>query len=288
MRFMRLLRRLLPWAFFCTPVQVIAAPFISGCGVVPGLPCASGGAAGAATLVFTTFIPILQYIFYVVALAMFFYYAIRLVMESEDESTISETKSAYGYAVGGAAIVSLADNIIAAVGPGYATATLINIAPVVSGIDYVVFYMRLIVATVVTATITYQGCRMILLQGQESEMEEQKKKFFNSLIGVVIIQLAFVLVNAFLPGTGSIQLAVEIVGIVNFLLELIGALAILSFIVAGIMLLVSTNEELKDRAKKTMFTTVIALVLVLLSYVIVRFTINVTDPNTTQVSMLLP
>lgn len=273
MRFMRLIAGL---GLALVPAPILAATPITGCGFAPGLPCASGGAAGAMGIIAGTIIPGLRYIFYGVALAFFFYYAVRLVLESEDESTINETKTAYGYAIAGAVMVSLMDNIISAVGPGFASSTLVNAAPVNDGINNVVFFMRLMVAVAVTGMIVYQGFRMILLQGQESEMEQQKKKFFNSLLGVVIIQLAFAVVNAFFPGSGSSALAVEIVGIINFLLELTGALAVLGFVVAGAMMVLSTDEGLKDRAKKAIFTTIITLVLVLVSFVIVRFTIDVT------------
>ncbi len=253
-------------ALLLAPISAFAATAISGCGFVPGLPCGSGGAAGAVAIIANTIIPALQYIFYAVALGFFFYYAVRLILESEDESTINETKTAYGYAITGAVMVSLVDNIVATVGPGYASASLINAAPVNDGVNNVVLFMRLMVATAVTGMIVYQGFRMILLQGQESEMEAQKKKFFNSLLGVVIVQLAFVVVNSFFPGAGSSALAQEIVGIINFLLQLLGALAILGFIVAGIMMVASTDEGLKDRAKKAIFTTIITLVYPRLSY----------------------
>lgn len=276
MRFMRLLTALAS----LIPAQAFAAEPISGCGIVPGLPCAGGGAAGAVAIISTTFIPALQYIFYAVALAFFFYYAVRLMLESSDSGTIDETKNAYGYAITGAVIVSLMDNFIAAFGPGYATGTLVNEAPVNEAVNNIILFVRLIVAAVLTATIVYQGFRLIVLQGQDSEIEAQKKSFFYSLIGVAIIQLAFILVNSFLPGTGSSTLAREIVGITNFLLQLLGALAILAFIVAGIMIVLSTDEKLKDRAKAAMFTTVITLVLVLTSYVIIRFTIDVASEGT--------
>lgn len=241
---------------------------------INGLPCGGGGAAGASAYAFSVIIPAAQYVFLAAAILFFFYYAIRLMLESEDESTITETKSAYGYGVAGAAAVSLASLIVQAVGPGYATSTLVNSAPIITIVDIVVFYLRLMVSTAVSALIVFQGIRLILLQGQESEVEQQKKRFFHGLLGVAIILLANVVVAAFAPGAGSVQLAIEIVGIANFLLEILGALCVLAFIIAGIMLVVSTEDGLKDRAKKAMFTTVITLILVLSSYIIVNFVIG--------------
>src|SRR5690606_33535568 len=103
---------------------------------------------------------------------------------------------------------------------------------------------------------------------------QQKKRFFHGLIGVAIVLLADVTVDYFRPGARSIGLAGEIGGIVEFLLTIIGALAVLGFIVAGFMLVVSTDESLKDRAKKAIFATVVTMIIVLASSLIVRFVIG--------------
>lgn len=244
--------------------------------LAPGLPCASGGgAAGANAFVMSVLVPRLEEVFLAIAILFFFYYAIRLILESEDENTITETKSAYGYAIAGAVFVSIASLIVQAVGPGFASASIVNTAPVVTALGTVTFYFRLMVSTAVTGLIVYQGVRIILLQGQESEMEQQKKRFFHGLIGVAIVILANVIVEGFIPvgGVGPFGLAIQIVGITNFLLEILGALSVLGFIVGGVMIVVSTDEGLKDRGKKAIFTTIISLILVLVSYVIVNFVI---------------
>lgn len=262
-------------AFMQVPIPMVPAQ-LDPCSVnlAPGLPCASGGgAAGANAFVISVLVPRLEEVFLAIAILFFFYYAVRLMLESEDENTITETKNAYAYAVAGAVFVSIASLIVQAVGPGYATTSIINTAPVVSALSTVTFYFRLLVSTAVTGLIVYQGIRIILLQGQESEMEQQKKRFFHGLIGVAIVLLANVIIEGFVPigGVGPFGLAIQIVGIINFLLEILGALSVLGFIVGGVMIVVSTDEALKDRGKKAIFTTIITLILVLCSYVIVNF-----------------
>jgi hypothetical protein len=275
---MRFLRLLGLSALLILPQTMSAAP-INVCGIMPALStwCATGGISSGVLLIETTLMDAAMNIFFGLSLLFFFYYAIRLMLESEDESTIGETKSAYSYAIAGCIIVSMVNYIRNAVGVGVASGTLINTAPVLTGVSNIILFIRLIIALCVTGAIVYSGFRLIVLQGQESEMEQQKKRFFYGLLGVAVILLAETIITAFLPPSGASVLAVQIVGIINFLLTIMGALAVLAFIVAGIMLVFSTTDSLKDRAKKTMFTTVIALILVIVSYVIIKFTIDVTS-----------
>ena len=64
------------------------------------------------------------------------------------------------------------------------------------------------------------------------------------------------------------------VGIINFTLTLIGALAVFTIIIAGLLLVLSIDENLKDRAKKAIVVAVVGLIIALLSYILVRFFIN--------------
>jgi cytochrome bd-type quinol oxidase subunit 2 len=238
------------------------------------LPCTSGGAIGIASYIETTIFGGAQIVFLAAAIILFAQYGMRLMLESNEESTISEVKSAYSYAIAGCAFMTLASFIVRVVGQGKSTGVPVDPAALDTTLGYITDFFRVMVGTAVTAVVVYQGMRMIALQGQESELEKQKTRLFHSLIGVAVITLATAVVTDFLPGTGSSNLVLEMVGIANFLMEIIGAIAVLSFIVAGIMLIVSTDEALKDRAKKTMFTTVIGLIVLIAAYTIVNFVIN--------------
>lgn len=264
-------------AIIQVPTNVGTNPCILG-----SLFCPGGGVSELARYIETTLFGGMQILFTALAIAMFAQYGIRLALESSDESTISEVKSAYKYAVVGAVIVTVASFIVRAVGQpdavlgvGSNAAVLVNAGVVTDGLGEIELFLRIMVATAVGAVIAYQGIRLIILQGNESEVEEQKKHFLHALIGVAIILLANVVVSSFIPGNnGSAELAVQIVGITNFLLVIIGGLAVLSFIVAGILLILSTDEGLKDRAKKIIFTTIITMIIVLCTYTIVNFIIG--------------
>ena len=267
MSLIRLARLVVPLCALCLPR--IAYADINPCFTDLGLPCLTGtGAAGLEIFARDFILKGAQTAFLALAILFFFYYAIRLILESEEENTISEVKSAYGYGIAGAAIVSLAGFFASSFSD---PDVVINPAPIEGGLRLVILFMKLAVSISMTGAIVYLGVRLIMLQGQESEIEEQKKRFFHGLLGVAIILLAESVVFSFMPGAGSVILTAEIIGIINFILTLLGAMAVLAFIIAGIMLVVATDDALKDRAKKSIFTTVITMIVVFSALLIVHF-----------------
>ncbi len=243
--------------------------------IISSLICPGGGIAGLALYIQTVLFFGAQRGFMAVSILMFLFYGVRLMLESSEESTISEVKSAYTYGISGAAIVSLSSIIVQTVGQGHGGGPIVDQTAVASTLGSIELYLRIMVGTSVVAMIVYQGIRLIILQGEESELDAQKKKFFNALIGVSVILLASAAVNAFTQTqSGGNLLTKEIVGIGNFLLEIMGGLSVFSFIIAGFFLVISVDEALKDRAKKAMFTTVVAMIVVMCSYAIINFVIT--------------
>ncbi len=241
---------------------------------VPFIPCGAGGATGASMYIWDSLFPAARVLFIATAVFFFLQYGLKLLFDPDSSDTVSSVKLAYGYGITACAIVGISTYIVAAVGQD-ARATLVNPGPVASGIGNIVLYMRLVVATLVTVFILIQGIRLIVKQGSEEEFQNARTQFIHCIMGVAVILLANTLVTAFLPGSGSVILAVEIVGIINFILTLIGALAVFTIILAGILLVLSVDESLKDRAKKAIVTAIIGLIIALLSYIIVRFFINI-------------
>lgn len=290
-----LLTLLLPEIASMVPMDAPTTLDSNVCSTVPvlGLYCTGGGVTGAATFIETKIFDGARIVFLAVAILMFLQYGVRLMMESSEESTISEVKSAYTYGIAGCAIVTLAGFIVQTVGQnGTTTSALVDTCTVDTTLGKVVHFLRIMVGTAVTGVVVYQGIRLIVLQGQESEIEAQKKRFLHTLIGVAVITLAVPLVSDFMPTSGyvncqgggnggSSDLAVQMIGIANFLMVIIGGLAILAMIVAGIFLIVSTDEGLKDRAKKTIFTTVIGLIVMLCTYTIIAFVMGINPTGLT-------
>ncbi len=247
---------------------------------IPGLPCNLAGSVGFATYVEQVlFIQGARTVFWAAAIVLFAQYGIRLMLESGEESTISEVKSAYTYGIAGCVFITLAQMIVGVVGQNTSGGFLVNAGALTTTLGTVVHFIRILVGTAVTGVVVYQGMRMIVLQGQESELEKQKTRFFHTLIGVAVITLASAVVGDFTEANGSSDLAIQMVGIANFLMVLIGGIAVFAFIVAGIMLMVSADDALKDRAKKTMFTTVIGLIVLIATFTIVNFVMILNQPG---------
>lgn len=276
MRFLRILTTaaaiMLPMAVLGEPAMP-TVPAVTPC-PIPLIPCGSGGAAGAYNYLWFTLTPAAQSIFVATAILMFLQYSLKLLFDPDSSDTVSTTKVAYGYGIVACAMVGIASFIVSAVGQE-ARGTLVNDAPIYSAINNIVLYMRLIVATLVTVFILIQGIRLIVKQGSEEEFKNAQMQFMHTIMGIAVILLANILVEAFLPGNGSTILSVEIVGIINFALTMIGALAVFTIIIAGILLVVSIDEALKERAKKAILVAVLGLIVALLSYVLVRFFINI-------------
>ena len=239
---------------------------------VANLPCGGGGVEGAVAYFWGFMFPIMRIIFIGIALISFFYYSVQLLLSRQEESAISEAKSAYEMAIFGCGIVMLTTLLVETFTPGI-PGPFVKDAPLKTGLGQVILYLKLALAAVVLMRITIQAVRLILLEGQaEGELEKQKKQFMNGLFGVAAILLANSLVSAAFPGAaGAAILATELVGIANFLLQLAGVAAVIAVIVGGFMLIISVDEGLKDKAKKTIQSAIIGLVVIMCAYVIVNY-----------------
>lgn len=258
-----------------TVAQVILPNTANPCPVV-GIPCGSGNGAfdAAAFLEFEIF-PAIRVLFIAAAVIMFLQYSLKLLFDPDSSETVSSAKLAYGYGITACAIVGISTYIVDAVGQNENTrANIIDPEPIDEGIGLLILYIRLVVATLVALFLLIQGIRLIMKQGSEEEFTKAKTQFFHTIMGIAVILVTSAIVEAFTEGPAEV-LAIEIVGLINFVLVLIGALAVASVIIAGIMLVVSVDESMKDRAKKAIVTAVVGLIIALMSYILVAFFINV-------------
>lgn len=252
------------------PASALAQIVIPPCPVGGMLPCAGGGSLGLSTYLGSIIFPAIRAGFVALGFVMFTVYAARLLLEPEEESTVTEIKNAYSQAAIGATIISVSTLIVDSFGRS-ANNTIVNPAGVLFAVNNVIGYLKLVVGVSISALILLQSIRLISLQGDEGEISQQRTKFFHSLLGVAAILLANTLLSAVQPGNNSITLNNEIRGAINFGLEILMVLAVIGLIVAGVMLIVSVDESLKDRAKKIIFGTVVALLVVISAFTIVNY-----------------
>lgn len=212
-----------------------------------------------------------------IVFGMFAYYAIALLFSGEDENAATQMKTAFGHAIAGCAVVGVAilisENIGSVTTPTNpltgATGTQIR-----TGLEKTTEYFKLLVGALVSLHVTYQGIRLIALQGKEEEVSKQKAKFFHGLIGVAVVLLANAIVSAVQPGNNANILSNEIRGIANFLITLFGLLAVVAFMASAAMLMLSVDESWKEKGKKGMFGSVVVLIVVFSSWAIVRYVLG--------------
>ncbi len=254
------------------PLGIPANSFTALCAAT-GL-CAASAPVGVALL--TTFllnlVQAIRIVFIGVCTGYFAWFALMMIAKGYEENTLTEQKKAFGYSAMGLGIVGVSSLIVQTFVPSSTAGNLVNPTPFNIAANAVADYITMVTGGFLIFVISMAGFRFIALQGNEAEVEKQKKSFFNGLIGITILLLARVFVFS-IVGAGSsgapIQIA-EVAGIIRFLLEIVATLAIVAFIAAGFFYLISiANDERKQRAKRILLSTLIILVIVVTSHTIV-------------------
>ena len=215
-------------------------------------------------------VPAVKVIFVGVAVLYVARFAITIIMFGGNESTLTEQRQAFGEAARGMALVGIATLIVDTFAPSAAGTGLVNQTPLTDAFNRIADYITIITGAFLIFIISFAGFRIIVLQGNEGEVDKQKKNFFNGLLGVVLLLTARIIVDAILPSGSPNGLVVEIGGMIRFLLEIIAGLAIVSIIASGLLFIVSLhNDNVRQRAKRILLSTIIILIIVIFSHLIV-------------------
>lgn len=199
-----------------------------------------------------------------ILVSMLVYYGFRLIMDAENDSTTNEVKAAYGHAITGAIVVGAA-GILAETFASTSDTSAVFILPddAIFTLRNVILSFKGILYAALVFNLSFQGIRLVMHQ-DESQAEKAKKQFLFGIMGAVVVILADAVVSAF-TSRQVLLLSNELVGIIQFLLTVLGALAVLSIFIAGIFLVLSLDESLKERAKKSILASIVVLAVVMLS-----------------------
>lgn len=231
------------------PIAGIACP-TNFLGYVQTIIGSYGGTAG----IISAFIGILS--------AMLIYYGFKLLLNADNDSTTGEVKSAYGHAITGAIVVG-ASALLANTFASGNQSVVIQSDVGNSVLFYVVATFKSIVYIALVFNLSFQGIRLVVHQ-DESQADKAKKQFMYGMIGAAIVILADAMVTAF-SGRNITIINEQTRGIIEFLLTILGGLAVIGILVSGIFLVLSVDEQLKDRAKKAILASIVVLALVVLS-----------------------
>jgi len=261
------------------PILALLAPEKAAALTLPGawansictaIPCngiSMSGAAGFADYMWDKLVTTLQVSFVAAAIITLFLATFNMVIFSSDENAVKEARASFYYTIIGAVFVGLSHWIVQAFSP--TENVIVNLTPLEAGIANVIMFINMMLTIALIANTVIQAFRIISSHGEQDQLDKARKRLVTGFIGVGIVLLANALVNTSKPGRNSNIAAGEMVGIANFMLALIGTLAVIAIIVAGILLIVSVDEGLKDKAKTAIRVAVIALFIVIISYALV-------------------
>lgn len=236
------------------------------------LPCSQmgGGSSGLSSYLVNRIVTALEIGFVAVAALVLFFATVNMVLFPHEEEVVKQGRFAFLYTIVGGAFVGLARWFALAFAPASVGANLVDVAQVNAGVQNVMIMFRLVLSLLLTINITLQGVRLVSSQGEQELVDRARKRLINGFIGVVFVMLANVVVMSIVPGTGGAStLANEIAGVANYLIAIVGFAAVVTIIVAGILLILSVSETLKDKAKSIIKIAVVALVAVVVSYALV-------------------
>jgi len=189
------------------------------------------------------------------------YYGLHLLIGASADNTATETKQAFEYAIMGAAII-LGAQILAVT--FVMTGSQPNVGAVAGFLESTIFtFIKALISGVLLLNISIQGFLMIA-SGDEGGVTSARKRFLHGIIGAAIVVLAGSIITAFTGGSGSI-LAEEAAGIGNFLIAIFGVLAVVGIVMGGFMLIISIDEGLKEKARKLIIASIVALIVVITS-----------------------
>lgn len=271
---------LLVHAQIAPPVAVPPASFGPICAAT-GL-CASSPSTGIWSIesyLSQVIVPAIKTIFIGIAVLYVAWYALSMIMFGGEESVQTEQRKAFGDAARGMAFIGIASFLVDTFAPSATGAALLNETPFTVAINRIVDFLTLVTGAFLIFIISLAGFRIIVLQGDESEIDKQKKNFFNGLIGVALLLTARIGVLAILPTGSPDAIVVEIGGIIRFLLEIMAGLAVVSLIASGALYIVALHSDtLRQRAKRILLSTVIILIIVIFAHVLIATFLPATAP----------
>lgn len=230
--------------------------------VVPGISCLGGDLA---SYINSTILNGARIAFRGLLFGAIIYYGIKLVVMSHSENTLTETRQAIEYAAFGVFLMLGAELIASS----FVTGGVVEPTGLNTVLGYVITFLKALVATALLVNISIQGFRLITAV-DDGAMTKARTLLLHGVYGAAIVLLASPLINMLASHEPS-QGELELVGIANYIITLFGLLAVVALIVAGILLVVSVDESLKDRAKKLIIASLVALIVVIAAGALVNF-----------------
>ena len=200
--------------------------------------------------------------FWGISLVALLYYGAQMVLNSSKDQAYTDTTNSFLNALIGFVIIAAASTFA----NSFEVYSPIGLQPVIAKVASALVYAS---SGIFILMATLAGFQMVLTQGEEGEFTKWQKILLGNIIGVMIMFLSSVLVNAVMVGNGTFTIIGEMKGLAIFMLTLLGFIGAVALIIAGVMLIISIDESYRDQAKKIVIGTLITLAVVLCCYTII-------------------
>lgn len=231
------------------------------------------GSAALATFVQTHIINQALTAFFGVAFAALFYYAVRMIIDAYNEKAFTDISNSFIYVFIGFVVIAVArafaDAFFGTAGGPFG-GRVINPSLLNPSITSVIRYIIDGGAGAFVLMVVIAGLRMVTSQGDQSVFDKWRKVLVGNCLGVMLMMLASAIVTGIQSTGNPTAIINELRGIGLFLLTIVAYASVLALIIAGIFLIVSVDEAQRDRAKKAIIGTLIALFVIIAAYSIIE------------------
>lgn len=199
--------------------------------------------------------------FWGISLVALLYYGAQMIINSSKDQAYTDTSSSFLNALIGFVIIAAASTFASS----FTAYNPSGLGPVLAKLSSTLVYAS---SGVFILMATLAGLQMVLTQGEDAEFTKWQKILLGNIIGVIVMFLSSILVNAVMAGD-EVSIIGEMKGLALFMLTVLGFIGVIALIVAGIMLIISIDESLREKAKSIVIGTLITLVFVLASYTLI-------------------
>ncbi len=228
-------------------------------------------------LFYDRIIPQFKYLFAFVALLIWVVYLLIMVNSAGKEELISEQKKNLYWGIAGFLLISLAVEIGEVFTPTRANTEIIDQPGAELIFTKITAFLQLALTPIAIATVFYAGFKFITASGEEEQITSAKKIFLYGFAGLLVAMFADPLVRTVLypadqaPGDDEVtSFAVQMVGLLRFILTFLGVVAMATFLVAGGYFVTSFGDEDRHRkAKEIIGGSLLGIVIILSAFAIV-------------------
>lgn len=224
----------------------------------------------------------------VIALIAIIYGGAVYLTAGGDEKAITRAKNILIYAVIGIVVIALSVTLVNFVFgavklqlPDFAALDFLPGGNDLAGtVQKIINAFLVLIGVLALIYLIVAGIKYITSQGDDKRAGEARSAILYAIIGLVIIGLSWVIVNFVFRAAGlgasglpgGDDLAGRVMAVINGFLVLIGVLAVIYLVYAGVKYITSAGDDKKaGEAKQAILYTVIGLVVIGLAAVLVNF-----------------